>query len=187
MRMPLRHVALLFALTSLVLTAKTYAADTNSLTTKAHSERSNLIKTDDFGVGIKWGTITGFSGKYWANENAAWEGTVAFADSNTAVGLDYLWHFRGAMAEMGHFDGADNFVPFVGAGLLSSFGGSASNTRIMNHDTDSFDLAARIPLGIEYMPSSVHLGVFGEIGLGLGFVPTSYSFATADVGARYYF
>ncbi len=183
----MRFLVLLLLAVSILPTAKSFADDGQSLRARARGENANLVKTDDFGLGVKWGTITGVSGKYWANENQAWETTVAFADSNTAVGLDYLWNFRGVVSQMDKFDGADSFVPFVGAGLLSSFGGSASNTRIFNHDTDSFNLAFRIPLGIEYMPTQVRLGIFGEIGLGLGFVPTSYSFATADVGARYYF
>ncbi len=187
MKIQIANLALTLVVAPCVLVANAFADADQTSTYRNSSGRSNLVKTNDFGLGLKWGTITGVSGKYWANENQAWELTTAFADSNTAVGLDYLWNFRGAAAELGHFEGADNLVPFAGIGLLSSFGTAPSNTRIFNHDQDNFDLAARIPLGIEYIPSTVRLGIFGEIGLGLGFVPTSYTFATADVGARYYF
>ena len=187
MKLQIVKKVLVLAIAPCLFAANSFAQDARTSTYKNHQERSNLTKTDDIGVGIKWGTLSGVSAKYWSDENQAWELTAAFADSNTAVGLDYLWNFRGAATDLGHFEGADNVVPFVGFGLLSSFGTSPSDTRIYNHTDDNFNLAARIPLGIEYMPSTVHLGIFGEIGLGLGFVPTSYTFATADVGARYYF
>ncbi len=176
-------------LTSITLATSVYAKDNadETSTSTMRDLHPNYLSYDRLGVGVKWGTLTGVSAKYWADDYQAVEITAAFADSNTAIGADYLWNFRGAVASLSKFRGADNFVPFVGMGLLSSFGTSASNTRIFNHDTDSFDLAARVPIGIEYLPTSVHLGIFGEIGLGLGFVPNSYTFATADVGARYYF
>ena len=181
-------IALTALLTPCFFSAQSFAARAEQSSTYRNTEtRSNLVKTDDFGLGIKWGTITGVSGKYWSNEAQAWELTVAFADANTGVGLDYLWNFRGAANDLGKFAGADNLVPFAGFGLLSTFGTSPSNTRIFNHDTDRTNIAARIPLGIEYIPTHVRIGIFGEIGLGLGFIPTSYSFATADLGARYYF
>jgi hypothetical protein len=164
------------------------AQSAQSSTYRNTERATNLHKTNDVGAGAKWGTLSGVNVKYWADEEKAIDATVAFADSNTAVGLDYLYHFRGAVSEYGKFNGAESFVPFVGAGLLSSFGSNSSNTKIMSHDGDDrFNLAARVPLGIEFMPAAVRLGVFAELGLGLGFVPTSYTFATGDIGARYYF
>jgi len=180
--------ALLIVMTiGMSLAAKAIDDADQTSTESAKILQPNYLSYDRLGVGIKWGTLTGVSAKYWADDFQAVEVTAAFADSNTVVGIDYLWNFRGAVASLSKFNGADNFIPFVGVGLLSSFGTNPSNTRIFNHDTDNFNLAARVPLGIEYLPSSVHLGIFGEIGLGLGFVTTSYTFATADLGARYYF
>ncbi len=151
------------------------------------SLRPNYLINDRLGVGAKWGTLTGVSVKYWTDDFQAVELTAAFADSNSAFGVDYLWNFRGASVNVSQVGGVDNLIPFAGIGLLSSFGSNSSNTRIFNHDNDNFGLAARVPLGVEYLSSAVHLGVFGEIGLGFGFIPNSYSFATADLGARYYF
>ena len=88
---------------------------------------------------------------------------------------------------MQKFSSAHKIVPFLGAGLLSSFGNATSDNRIINHSDESFDLAVRMPIGIEYLPGSVRVGIFGEIGLGFGFIPSAFTFATADVGARYYF
>ncbi len=160
--------------------------DTSS-STSLRNLQPNYLSYDRLGLGIKWGTLTGVSAKYWMDDFQAVEITAAFADANTAIGVDYLWNFRGALANLGKFKEVDNFVPFAGAGLLSSFGTSASNSRLFNHDTDSFDLAVRVPIGMEFIPTTVHMGIFAEIGLGFGFIPNSYSFATADIGARYYF
>ncbi len=165
-----------------------FAQSEQSSTYRNRERQTNLVKTNDVGAGVKWGSISGVNVKYWATENHAIDATVAFADANTGVGLDYLYHFRGVVSEYGKFNGADSFVPFVGAGLLGTFGVNSSDTKIFNHDSDNkFNLAARIPVGIEYLPTAVRLGIFAELGLGLGFVPTSYTFATGDIGARYYF
>ncbi len=165
--------------------AKDAAEQTTSATMAKLSP--NYLSYDRLGMGIKWGTFTGVSAKYWSDDYQAVEISAAFADANTIIGVDYLWNFRGAVANLVQFKGVDNFIPFAGVGLLSSFGTNSSNTRIFNRDTEAFALAARIPIGIEFLPSSVHMGIYGEIGLGYSFIPNSYSFATADVGARYYF
>lgn len=176
------------AMTVQLISPLALAQSAQSSTYRNAERTANLHKTNDVGAGVKWGSLSGVNVKYWADEEKAIDATVAFADANTAVGLDYLYHFRGAVSEYGKFNGAESFVPFVGAGLLSSFGVNSSNTKIMSHDSDDrFNLAARIPLGIEYIPTAVRLGIFAELGLGLGFVPTSYTFATGDIGARYYF
>jgi hypothetical protein len=157
---------------------------TQMSTYRSNSQEATLAKTGDFGLGIKWGTLTGVSGKYWANEVQAWEATVAFENGNTALGLDYLWHFRSGVAEITNMKSASNFVPYLGVGLISAFG---SNTKFFNRNTESFGLAARLPVGLEFLPRGISLGVFAEMGLGFGFVPTTYTFITTDLGARYYF
>lgn len=144
----------------------------------------NITKTDDVGVGFKWGTLSGLNVKYWSNETHAWDFTVAFLNGNTSVGVDYQWQFRNALAENLGIHNSDAFVPYLGIGLISAFG---KDTDFFNRNTEDFALAVKAPLGIEYLPQSVSLGIFAELGLGFGFVPTNYTFTTANLGARYYF
>lgn len=95
----------------------------------------------------------------------AWDATAAFQNGNTAVGVDYLWHFRNGVADVTNIKNSSSFIPYIGVGLISAFG---SDTQFFNRNTENFALAARLPLGF-------------------GFVPTTYTFINADIGARYYF
>jgi hypothetical protein len=170
-------------LISTFLQTTAFAAET-SVYRPDSAAAPNLSKTGDFGLGVKWGNLTGVTGKYWLTEMHAIDATVAFDNGNTAVGLDYLWHFREAAADVSSGARAHNFVPYLGAGLISAFG---SNTNFFNTHTDNFGLALRIPVGIEYLPDVASLGVFAEVAPGFGIIPTNYTFLSADLGARYYF
>ena len=143
--------------------------------------RPSSAKSGELGLGLKWGDLTGLTAKYWDSETRAWDFTLAFDNGATAFGVDYLWHFRSAFSGFAH---ADSLVPFAGFGVI---GASGPESRYFNRRTSDFELAARIPGGLEFLPRSVSLGIFVEAALGFGFTPTNYSFVTADLGARYYF
>ena len=134
--------------TAIFCGSATYAMDGADETSKSKLRdlSPNYLNYDPVGVGLIWGTLTGVSAKYWADAHQAIEVTAAFADSNTAIGVDYLWNFRGALGSMSTLSSAYNLAPFVGAGLLSSSATSASNTRFFDHDTDNFNLAVRVPI-----------------------------------------
>lgn len=147
----------------------------------------NLVKTNDFGLGAKWGAVTGLNFKYWSSEDQAWDLTLASSDNNTILGLDYLVHFREATAGWFNNQYVKNIVPYVGLGVLASAGENKSNNQLYNHEDSEVNAALRVPLGVEFLPTRVRIGLFAELGLGLAVAPNSYTFATADIGGRYYF
>lgn len=159
----------------------------SAVNTKDLERPWNLVKTSDVGVGVKWGNFTGIDVKYWIAENKAWDFTIAFADNNTIVGVDYLVHFRDVTAKMIKDRSAQNIAPYFGVGMLSSFGNNKSNTTIFDHEKNNINGALRVPIGVEYLPTNIRLSLFAELGLGFGIIPTTYTFATGDVGARFYF
>ena len=177
---------------SMILSSRSFCASTpsssdSSSTMKSLERPMNLTKTKDLGLGLKWGALTGLSLKYWASETEAWDYTAAFSDNNTTIGVDYIIHFREATADLLDDRFAKNIAPYIGGGLLASFGGSKSNVELFNHDKSEINTAFRIPIGLEYLPTNVRLGLFAELGLGLGIAPKTYTFATADIGGRFYF
>lgn len=164
------------------------AASSDSTSSTVNLDRPwNLVKTTDVGVGAKWGTLTGIDVKYWTSENKSWDFTIASADNNTLLGVDYLIHLRELTAEMMKNRSAKNIAPYFGVGFLSSFGKNKSSIQIFDHEKDSTNLALRVPLGIEYLPTNLRIGFFAELGLGLGVAPKTYTFASGDLGARFYF
>jgi hypothetical protein len=168
------------------LAAEPAAADSSS-STKNLERPWNLVKTEDLGVGIKWGNLTGIDSKYWISENRAWEFAIASADNNTLLGVDYLMHFREVTAEMIKDRIAKNIAPYVGVGLLATFGDNKSSTKLFDHEENKVNSALRVPFGVEYLPTNIRVGFFAELGLGFGIAPKTYTFATGDVGARFYF
>ena len=162
-------------LSAIAAPTSTYRTDTRG---------SNLSKTGDLGLGLKVGNLTGLNVKYWTNETQAWDATIAFDHDDVALSIDHLWHFKQVLADKVNLRNADSFVPYLGVGLLSAFG---SKSQFFNHDTESFDLALHLPFGFEFLPPTASLGLFAEMGFGFGIAPTTYSFFTADFGARFYF
>lgn len=167
--------------------ANALTSSETSSTTKNLERPWNLNKTTDVGIGAKWGLITGFNLKYWISEHQAWDFTVAFADNNTLIGVDYLLHYRDQIANIVEGKLAKNIAPYVGIGLLSSFGNNKSNNQIFDHGNSRVNSALRVPFGIEYLPTNIRLGFFAELGFGLQIAPKTFTFATGNLGARFYF
>ncbi len=167
-----------------LLIALTVTASAQTSVEPMQPYRSTLTKTDDTGVGLKVGSLPGVSGKYWMSETRAMDVGLAFYSAATAVNVDYLWEFRDFFADMTNRGYLEHLVPYTGVGLITGFG---SNTQFFSYQNNNFGLAARFPLGIEFLPRSVRLGAFFEAALDVGVAPVTYGFLTADIGARYYF
>ena len=176
------NLSVLATLLLFVLAQWIPSARADEISTFPYQEpRPSSSKSGELGLGLKWGDLTGLTAKYWNTETRAWDFTLAFDNGATAFAVDHLWHFRSAFSGFAH---ADSLVPFLGFGVI---GASGSDSRYFNRRTSDFELAARAPGGLEFLPRSVSLGIFVEAALGFGFTPTNYSFVTADLGARYYF
>jgi len=174
--------------TSLGMCFNAIESTDTSLTIKSLERPMNQTKTNDFGLGAKWGSTTGINLKYWISEYQAWDFTTAFVDNNTTIGIDYIIHFRNATEELIHESYAKNIVPYVGVGFLASMGKNKSSNQLFDHENNNgVNTALKVPFGIEYLPTKIRLGLFAELGLGLGIAPKTFTFATADLGGRFYF
>jgi hypothetical protein len=190
----MKYVFSAFAL--LALSAQSFAqSQTTSLDDEAPSSHvritnpssiTNVAKTDDFGVGLTLGNVSGLNAKYWATENSAIGMGVGFAANNVALNGDYLYHFRNAFMAFSDDDSARAFVPYIGIGAIVGFG-SGTNNFFNTSNAGTSTLAARIPFGLEYLPRSAPVGIYGELAPGLGLAPGGFGFLQADVGGRWYF
>lgn len=155
------------------------------ITTQQEGTYTNTEKTGDSSVGLKWGDLTGVEFKRWSDEKNAWVLGFAFDNGNTAVGLDYIWHFRGGIASVTGLKNTNSLVPYIGVGVITAFGNE--ETDILDRVTGTFGAALRAPIGVEYLPTRLSLGLYAEVAPSFGVSPTSFTFMTADVGGRYYF
>ena len=175
--------------TTLGLIITTQAQQSVSATetkTQLESISNNSDKSGDTSVGLKWGDLTGVEFKHWYDQKNALVLGFAFDDGNTAIGVDYLWHYQGSVETVTGLKNTETLVPYIGVGIIGVFGND-EDTNYFDHNTDDFGLALHAPLGIEFLPHQLSLGVFAEIAPSFGFVPTTFTFLTANVGARYYF
>jgi hypothetical protein len=124
------------------------------------------------GVGIILGEPTGISVKQWTsstnsiNVAAAW----SFAE-NSALHLhaDYVFH------------NVDLFHP--NSGTLALYYGLGGRLKL----TSKSQLAARIPIGLNYMIANNPLDLFIEIVPMLNLVPSTDFYTNAAIGIRYFF
>lgn len=145
----------------------------------------NFDKAGDTSIGLKWGDLTGVEFKHWSDQSRAFVLSLAFQRENAAVGVDHLWHFRNAVASVTNIDNANAFAPYLGAGVITAFGGGDKD--YFRRNRGDFAVAIRAPIGIEFLPRRLNLSLFGEFAPTFGVAPTSFNFLAADIGARYYF
>jgi hypothetical protein len=138
------------------------------------------------------GVPTGATGKYWLDKRFAIDAGLSYGFGGWLMAYgDYLYHFRDVFT--GDYGNATNFfshvVPYVGAGVLAFISaGTYTKDRSFYSDSDtSGGLGIRIPLGAEWLPNHLPLGVFLELTPGIGLVPGAFGFFQGGFGARYYF
>lgn len=145
----------------------------------------NITKTNDIGVGLNAGTANGVNAKYWMSEHTALAASAAFSQNNTALALDYLYHFRNWSET---YPQASNVIaPYGGLGVITAFGSGTNQYFNTSVSGSTGTGGLRVPVGIEYLPHAVPVGVFAEIDPGLGVTPATYGFFQAEVGGRWYF
>lgn len=155
-------------------------AASSGVTVLNQSNVTNQSKADQLGAGIQIGSLSGVNFEYWADSNRTFNGAMTFARGNTAVTFATLWMFRDALK-----GSASNFVPFIGAGVLAVWGNR--DDYFSRRSSESFVLAAQVPMGIQFLPHQERFGLFVEFSPSLEIVPATYGFITGDIGARYYF
>lgn len=142
---------------------------------------TNADKTGQTGVGLQVGTLPGVAIDYWDSSRTTWNGSLVseFGYGNVGIGAARLWKFPDA------FGGdANQFVPYLGAGLLGVFG---TQSDYLYTRTQQAAVAAQLPIGIDFLPQQERFGIFAELKPSLEVAPNLYGFFMADVGARFYF
>lgn len=139
------------------------------------------------------GEPTGLNLKYWLSGTRAAQFGLTYSFGNYLGILgDYLFHFKTALSKMSGGSISSEFVPYVGVGGELFFN-TASYAPPGNHffegstGTNSSALGIRIPLGVEFLPRELPVGISLEIVPGVGVIPTFFGFFQADVSVRYYF
>lgn len=140
-----------------------------------------------FGLGLVIGDPTGVSWKAWLSGDRALQGAVAWSLGGHGAfqtHVDYLFH--------------DNDLIHVNKGRMSLYYGPGARIRVWGddrhwhggrwHDSDSrLDLAARIPVGLDYGSAGAPIDVFFEIAPVLALVPSTYFDFDFGLGARFWF
>lgn len=184
----------MMAICSAVIISDCFAV-TTSTARPSTARPSGSVTSGNFGLGVMLGEPTGLSAKYWLSDSRALDfGATYSFNSYFALLIDYLWHFPQAFSTAGR--NGSEFVPYVGIGGILFVNSSNHWTydqfgrRVRHYNgygDSSVGVGVRIPLGLEFLPKTVPLGVFAELVPGVGVIPGLFGFFQGDVGIRFYF
>lgn len=144
-----------------------------------------------FGLGILLGEPTAITAKYWiANDRAIDAGLSFNLDKWFLIYGDWHAEFPGAFGRRNQF--ISDLSPYVGiGGLVVVSNRNEAETRKEKYFSDTSSsktaLGFRIPLGIEWQPNRVPVGVFLELVPGLTIIPGTTGFVQGGLGAIFYF
>lgn len=162
-------------------------ADVGENKVRIAEDLKNTDKLGDVGFGFMVGSTSGITAKFWTNDVNAFDVGVGFQNAYAAFMSDYLWHWRKAFPHSENKDLGRSFVPYLGVGFIGGFGGFGGYTNSFYQTSQNFGFGARVPIGMEYMPRSLPIGIFAELDPGVGFIPDGFTFFAANFGGRYYF
>lgn len=134
----------------------------------------NFSQENGFGLGIMIGEPTGFSGKYWLDNEHAFDFGLAYSfvhpNKTFSFHCDYLFH------EQNVIKSEFRFPVYYGFGARIHFGNKDGNT-----------LGARGVIGILWMSESLSIDAFIELAPVFNLFPETSLHLDFAVGARYYF
>ena len=157
---------------------------------------SNSSDNQDLGLGIMLGVPTGVTLKYWLSDIQALNFGLSYALGNYyALITDYLWHFPKAFQSTGLARIGHSLIPYVGVGAVLFVGAGSPSDPTWNAyhypggapGSNGSAFGVRVPLGIEFIPKAVPLGIFAELDPGLTLISSTVAFVQGAVGARFYF
>lgn len=127
----------------------------------------------DIGIGIIAGEPTGFSFKWWNDDDTAIDAAVGWSlgDNDFYAHCDYLWH---RMIEDEKIGGSAPLYYGIGA-------------RIILGDEKASKFGVRIPIGVDYRFDNGRFDVFVEIAPVFNVLPETDFDLSGGVGARFYF
>ncbi len=140
----------------------------------------------DMAAGVEVGTPYGLTAKYWLDKNQAIDANLGYTFSKFFVlDTNYLLHFPDFFRNAGMFKGLS---PYIGAGPALFFATNSARedgNLYTDDESGTLGIAVRVPVGIEWNPGNI--GYFVEAAPAWGFIPKSFWFFGADIGARFYF
>lgn len=150
---------------------------------------ATAAETRGFGLGILLGEPTALTAKLWLKRENALDFGLAFSFNDyVLLYSDYLFHFPGTFKSTSPF--VNELVPYVGVGGILAFAKdrySDRDRRFFGRKRDSLGLGLRVPVGIEWSPTRVPLGVFVELVPGISLIPETSGLFEGGIGARYFF
>lgn len=169
-------VTVLVSVSLFLFGVSSYGAVERSSTSSSRGAQGS--SSGSTGLGVMFGEPTGITLKHWLSGDSALQFGVTYSFNNYFALLgDYLWHFKFK----------PQFTPYVGLGAEIFFDSSNSFAQRFNRDNpSSVDFAMRIPLGIEFLPRKVPLGIFAEVVPAVGLIPGVFGFVQGDIGIRIY-
>lgn len=147
---------------------------------------SVLSANKTYGIGLAFGDPSSVTGKYWIDAESGIDGGFAFlTDKYTLFYSDYHRHLKNLI----HQAELQEFSPYIGVGgvFVMSTGSRSSKRKYLGESSGDLGLAVRIPVGLEWLPKTIPVGVFFEIVPALSVIPETSAFFHGAVGVRYYF
>lgn len=128
-------------------------------------------KKRNFGLGVTFGTPTGFTGKFWFDRINAVQVTLAWAfSSEFQINADYLWH-------------NDNIFK-VTEGRMPVYFGTGLRAELR---TSNPTLGIRGTAGFEYIFPKEPFEIFLELSPAVLLIPATVPAVDGGFGFRYYF
>jgi hypothetical protein len=143
------------------------------------------------GFGIVLGDPSALTAKYNLDAKRSIDAGLAFDfDRWVLVYGDWLYHVRGIFSRKA--PELSRLTPYLGiGGVLVLSNRTELETRKLRYFSETSSsrtaLGIRLPLGLEWRPASVPVGVFVEVVPGLVVIPGTYGFAQGGIGIRYFF
>ncbi len=143
--------------------------------------------SDEFGLGIMLGDPSGISGRLNLGSKAALDFGLAFSvNSDVTFLVDYLFQFPHAFHSTSQF--ISQITPYLGIGGVLALGTQTTLYRAgFRYSAGSATFGVRIPVGLEWRPSTPSLGIFLELAPGLFILPSTQGLIQGDIGIRFYF
>jgi len=140
----------------------------------------------NFGFGIQLGEPTGFTMKGSLGGNNSWDaGLGASWFGRLRIHGDYLWAANVFnSSRVGLYFGVGAAIGFGrGGGVL--YRGQGGEWYYYEEE-NATAIAARVPVGVNFMPFSAPVEIFGELAPIIGLVPAAGLGWDSSIGIRYY-
>lgn len=136
------------------------------------------------GLGVLLGDPTGFTAVLQTAPGEELRPLLAWSQDVLFLAADYDFRFPGASWLPA---GLRKVVPYAGIGgsLLFS-GGGKTGTRANLESGDTFGLALRVPLGLQYRLDKTPLEFSLEFAPGMGLIPSTRFLAEGGVGVTFF-